>query len=886
MKPIQIFERVINERPQDVDLVKLDEIAASICGSDRLVPSSDRYQQTNEPGRKIVAAHHVPVPDTQSDLSKLVTSILQPQNAPELIPGLQRIETDIIMSNRVGRIEEVDATIGPQEATYSITSESIGSLSGEFLGTVGSNLFGGILINKNDFDEFKEDFKQFGMTFTRYPGGTNAERGIIVDGNPTFAEDGADLSSYLDDRSVFQIDLTFPELFNPELLAADDATTDENTFASLSELFEFCVEVGSNVGIILPVKRYFSGVDLTDAEELQKYLDIAEADIEIFLTRLVQGAFNGGSYPEEVVLEIGNENYESPIEYAIFSNLFLDKIEEILSGSDVNYTVAFQMSIGSWNFNTLLEEGYFSQFFDEDGVATIAPLEGYYFDSDVDVPFIDRITIVDEMMAHILGESISTIDYLRHHFLGVDSNQLVTDSDGLDQKIEILNYWLSEIEEAGADPDDVGFYVSAWTADSGNVDSYPAGLVAGTNVLLLSKFFVENGVDLAAAWGFNGSAGYWPDSNPDSVFTFTNEDTLTPCAVVFGLMAEFTVGLTIVETSRDESWSEDDPADFIENLFWSEESTVLFLSAGELGGSELLIDVDTSEYGWFTTATVYEIGTLDGEDAGPAYVEAFQVDLLDGELSVEIGQDYGIVAVVLENEGISGSELDDKITGSEMTDAIFGYLGNDEIHGWGGNDLVHGGGGADILYGNDGSDEVNGGSGTDRIWGGGDDDFIFGGSGSDLLDGQSGDDVIYGGSGSDTLRGGEGDDLLVANSLDAVGHSDKANSDNELHSSTGDWQEDVISVYEVNRLNGGDGNDVIHCSQGVDEIEISKGNDVVHGFQIGVDSIWVDGSEFDSGKSMTVLEIDEGLLVSGPDGETLFSGIFDVAGLESSVFFV
>ena len=75
-----------------------------------------------------------------------------------------------------------------------------------------------------------------------------------------------------------------------------------------------------------------------------------------------------------------------------------------------------------------------------------------------------------------------------------------------------------------------------------------------------------------------------------------------------------------------------------------------------------------------------------------------------------------------------------------------------------GNDVLIGGLKGDLLYGNSGSDVLKGGPGADELYGGRHADHLRGGRGQDLLIGRQGLDFLNGGGGSDVLKGGSGPD--------------------------------------------------------------------------------------------------------------------------------
>lgn len=199
---------------------------------------------------------------------------------------------------------------------------------------------------------------------------------------------------------------------------------------------------------------------------------------------------------------------------------------------------------------------------------------------------------------------------------------------------------------------------------------------------------------------------------------------------------------------------------------------------------------------------------------------------------------------------------DDTLTGTTGNDLLTGLAGNDEIYGGQGADVLSGGDGNDLMFGGDGNDTFLPGTGNDTGYGGaGDDQFNYpfsptrstlewyGGEGNDifiltdLLDGvvagDSGTDKLYlhwarstldpvvltpdgasfdgmalaisgidvfeirTGSGSDSITTGDGDDALYlewgANVADAGGGNDRVS----------------YSLGMENRLEGGDGNDVL-----------------------------------------------------------------------------
>ncbi|MBJ2150953.1 calcium-binding protein [Paracoccus sp. IB05] len=156
---------------------------------------------------------------------------------------------------------------------------------------------------------------------------------------------------------------------------------------------------------------------------------------------------------------------------------------------------------------------------------------------------------------------------------------------------------------------------------------------------------------------------------------------------------------------------------------------------------------------------------------------------------------------------IRGGEGNDQINARDGDDTIYGDDGNDIVTAGAGNDLVFGGAGNDELHGDAGDDTLEGGAGDDQLMGHEGDDLLRGGAGNDTLLGGEGDDSLYGEEGDDWLWGGEGDDQMVggagADTLDGGAGNDTL---------WGAFPEGDDG--EVDFLNGGDGDDVIHLGAG------------------------------------------------------------------------
>ena len=150
--------------------------------------------------------------------------------------------------------------------------------------------------------------------------------------------------------------------------------------------------------------------------------------------------------------------------------------------------------------------------------------------------------------------------------------------------------------------------------------------------------------------------------------------------------------------------------------------------------------------------------------------------------------------VILNAEGVIGSDFADTLTGNAFGNEFIGGLGNDTLNGGDGDDVLEGSQGADAIDGGEGSDfaryqgssagvtvnltagtaaggdaagdtltsieNVTGSELADTLTGDETDNILTGLGGADTLDGKLGNDTVSGGAGADTLRGDDGDDVL------------------------------------------------------------------------------------------------------------------------------
>ena len=172
----------------------------------------------------------------------------------------------------------------------------------------------------------------------------------------------------------------------------------------------------------------------------------------------------------------------------------------------------------------------------------------------------------------------------------------------------------------------------------------------------------------------------------------------------------------------------------------------------------------------------------------------------------------------------------DIFNGTASIEQINGLAGDDVLNGKAGNDTINGGDGNDIVYGGNDNDLLNGGNGRDRLYGDAGNDILNGDVGNDILNGGAGSDRLYGDAGNDILNGGAGSDRLYGN----------AGNDKLLG---GDGNDILYGGAGNDILNGGAGSDQLYGNAGFDNFVLAPGmgQDLINGFQDGIDKIKLDG---------------------------------------------
>jgi Ca2+-binding RTX toxin-like protein len=199
---------------------------------------------------------------------------------------------------------------------------------------------------------------------------------------------------------------------------------------------------------------------------------------------------------------------------------------------------------------------------------------------------------------------------------------------------------------------------------------------------------------------------------------------------------------------------------------------------------------------------------------------AVRVDLFDpgknsGAASGAAGND-----ILVNIEGIFGSNFNDTLEGQNGNNILYGGNGNDFVDGGIGYDTLYGEDGNDTLVGGSNNDFLDGGSGNDAVYGGFDNDTLYGGNGNDTLYGEEGTDTLIGGLGNDSLVGGDGYDRLN-------GYGTTVTNDSQFDT-----------------LNGGAGRDdfILGGTWGVSYVETGDGYAIITNWDSTSDWIEVRGS--------------------------------------------
>jgi Ca2+-binding RTX toxin-like protein len=243
-------------------------------------------------------------------------------------------------------------------------------------------------------------------------------------------------------------------------------------------------------------------------------------------------------------------------------------------------------------------------------------------------------------------------------------------------------------------------------------------------------------------------------------------------------------------------------------------------------------------------------------------------------------------------------------TGTPQPDVLVGTAGDDSIMGFADDDVIHAEDGADAISAGEGADLVRGGSGRDVIFAGGGNDQVFGGDHADMIYGDAGDDRLFGdqgndminaGAGNDTVFGGAGNDLFIAeigdgndvyfgddsdggsgiDTLDMTGITANVTATLGagplMNGTVSSSQTGNDTIWGIENINTGSGNDTITASNAVNIINGGAGNDTFRFLTASAaDGDTIHG--FEPGDRLDLSGIDANLGAAGNQSFVLVSG--------------
>ena len=249
-------------------------------------------------------------------------------------------------------------------------------------------------------------------------------------------------------------------------------------------------------------------------------------------------------------------------------------------------------------------------------------------------------------------------------------------------------------------------------------------------------------------------------------------------------------------------------------------------------------------------------------------------------------------------------------TGTAAADVLMGTAGDDNIIAFAGDDVAMGDAGADAISAGEGGDFVSGGAGRDVIFAGaGDDqvlagadnDIVYGDAGADRIFGDQGNDMITAGAGDDAVFGGAGDDLFVAEVGDGndVYFGDEGGGGTGIdtldmsaatanvtvnlgsgalsHGTASSSQTGNDTIWGIENVSTGSGNDTITASNAANVINGGAGNDT---FKF-TSTVAANGDTivtFEPGDRIDLTAIDANIGTAGDQSFTLVSGAPTAAG--------
>ncbi len=221
-----------------------------------------------------------------------------------------------------------------------------------------------------------------------------------------------------------------------------------------------------------------------------------------------------------------------------------------------------------------------------------------------------------------------------------------------------------------------------------------------------------------------------------------------------------------------------------------------------------------------------------------------------------------------------GTSAAETITGTDLGETIAAKEGDDIVFAGGGNDNAFGGDGHDMLFGDDGNDRIFGDGGNDFVSGGKGNDTVFGGEGDDRFVAEAGDgnDSYYG----DGMAGGSGTDTLDMSAITANISVDLGNG-HMNRGSVYSSESGHDTIWNVENVITGSGDDLITASNAVNVIDGGSGNDIFR-FNSAAAADGDTIATFQPGDKIDFSGFDANDAIGGQQSFTLVSGAFSDSG--------